>query len=105
MPYGNQCRWCGRTIDLPLGDECGLCQDRLNLVAQLQSSCRKAIPRPRNMRASFNGVTLILREDGTDTRRLECTWVGSESQLRADLQMFFEHANRIEIDRMTGVGK
>lgn len=103
MPYGNQCRWCGRTIDLPIGDECSKCEDRLNRVGEITDYEHPTAP--RDIAAYYEGCTLRLLEDAKPCTRIEWGWNATEERVRADLKIFFSYGKRIQIDRLTWDGE
>lgn len=100
------CRWCGRLVDLPLGDECRLCQDRLNQADETRREGTRALYSERGLErliAAFEGCTLVLAENRVPVTKLEFGAGTTEQAVRDHLVMFFKHADRIELGRVRWV--
>lgn len=106
MPYGNQCRFCLRPIDLPIGDTCSRCEERLNATRETLEFARQQWSSPPcDVASYFEGCTLTLREYHLPVTRIEWGWHATEERVRADIEIFFTHKDRIQLERLTWEGK
>lgn len=91
------CRWCGRQPEHALSDECDRCAARLNSIRMAHAQP----PQGKDVRAYFEGCTLSILEDYKPCTRIEWGWNANEARVRDDIVIFFRHADRIKIDRLT----
>lgn len=95
------CRWCQRPVDLPSGDECAECQERLN---------RRFFRRPkhvadaRTVAAYFRGCELVMKEDGRPVTKVAFDYraVPTRDEVVMQISIFFSHPERISIERVRG---
>lgn len=97
------CRWCDKPVDLPLGDECRACQDRLNRQRPYRTPVAYKRGELQTLSSYYKGCELVMKEDGRPVVKLEWDHTTTARNVREHLQMFFKHAGRIQIARLGGL--
>lgn len=92
------CRWCGRPVDLPLGDECAACQEKLNKRARRP----KHVADGRTVSAYYRGCELAMAEDGKPVTKIAFDYraVPHREEVVMEISTFFTYPERISIGKV-----
>lgn len=92
------CVWCRRPVDLPLGDECRECQERLAARDRRPAH----VADPRAVAAYYRGCELVMQEDSRPVTKIAWDYraVPSLAEVKLELSIFFTYPERLEIRRL-----